>query len=113
MLLGFMIDLLLKKEPCINELYVMNKHDHFQPKFISKLTHTVEENHITHKPNVNNRWWSSSLPKYQFTPLTDTTYNFLNALLDENLIELPRIIKPKFSNGVPHNFHYEEFCNYH
>ena len=34
-------------------------------------------------------------------------------LLDEELIELPPIFEPKFPNGVPKHFHYEEFCNYH
>jgi len=33
--------------------------------------------------------------------------------LDEEPIELPPIVEPKFKNGVPKHFHYEEFYNYH
>ena len=26
---------------------------------------------------------------------------------------MPPIVEPKFTNGVPNNFYYEKFCNYH
>jgi len=45
--------------------------------------------------------------------LTDIVDNILNVLLDEELIKLPPVVEPNFINGVPKNFHYEEFCNYH
>lgn len=34
-------------------------------------------------------------------------------MLDEEIIELPPIVEPKFPNGVPKHFHYEIFGNYH
>jgi len=92
----------------------MKKHDHTSPsKFISEPPYKVEENHVTHKQGSNNRQRSNFPPKHQFTPLIDSIDKFLNALLDENLIELPTIIESKFPNGVASHFHYEEFCNYH
>ena len=45
--------------------------------------------------------------------MIDIANNFLNALLNEKLIELPHIIDFKFLNGMLSNFHYEEFYNYH
>lgn len=45
--------------------------------------------------------------------MNDTIDNILNVLLKEDLIELPPIVVPKFPNGVPKTFRYEEFCNYH
>jgi len=44
--------------------------------------------------------------------LIDTLDNILNVLLDEELLELPPMVEHKFPNDVPHNFYYEEFCNY-
>lgn len=45
--------------------------------------------------------------------MSDTYDNILNVLLAKELIELPPMIKHKFPNGVPHNFHCEKFCSYH
>jgi len=45
--------------------------------------------------------------------LTNIVDNTLNVLLKEELIELPPIVEPKFSNGVAKLFLYEEFYNYH
>ena len=48
--LGDMIDLMVKKEPCINKICAMKKFDHASfPKLIYEDPHKVEENHITHK----------------------------------------------------------------
>ena len=49
-MLGAMIDLLLRKEPCINKLYAMKKHDHDSPlEFILEHTNRAEENNVTHR----------------------------------------------------------------
>lgn len=99
-----MIDLIIKKEPCINKLYAMRKLDHASPpKSILEHINRFEENNITHNPRAR----SPPKPFHQFTPLTDIVDNILNVLLDGELIELPPIIEPKFPNGVPKNFHYE------
>ena len=51
-----MIDLVIKKESCINKNYAMKKHDHtFKPKVIFEPPSKVEANHATHKQNSNNR----------------------------------------------------------
>lgn len=62
-----------------------------------------DTNNVTCKRRNN----SPPKPTWQFTPLIDIVDNILNVLLDEELIELPPIVEPKFSNGVPSHFHYE------
>ena len=108
MSLGDMIDIVIKKEPCIKKLYAKknNENTHCK-KSIPKYTNKIEANNVTHKCKT------SPKPRQQFTPLTNTVDNVLNVLLDEELIELPPVVEPKFPNGVPKHFHYEEFCNYH
>ena len=108
MYLSDMIELVLKKEPCIKKLYALRNVDYASPpKVIFEVTQIVEENHITHKRHLINRWSSSSPPECKFTPLIDTTDNFVNALLNEELIALPPIVEPKFTNDVPKKFYYE------
>lgn len=86
----------------------MNDKGHASPpKFVPKNTKRIEVNNVTHKQRTN------PSPKGQFTPLIDTIDNILNVLLDEELIKLPPIIEPKFTNEVPKYFHYEKFYNYH
>lgn len=83
--------------------------EHTSPtKPITKNQPKVEEN-VAYK-----KWGSSPLKhNHQYTPLTDTIDNILNTLLDEELIELPPIIEPNFTNSAPKNFQYEKVCNYH
>lgn len=48
--LGDMIDIIIKKEPCINKIYAMKKHDPISPlKVILEHTQMAKANHVTHK----------------------------------------------------------------
>jgi len=97
-----MIDTIINKEPCIKKLYAINN-DNAQKVFLEH-TNRVEANNVTHTHTNNLK------PKQQFNLLIDTIDNILNMLLDEKIIELPPIVKPKLPNGVPKHLHYEEFC---
>jgi len=110
MSLGDMIEIVTKNEPCIKKLSCMKYVEHTSPaKPITENQTKVEANHVAHKKQ------GSSPPKHthQYTPLTDIVDNILNILLDEELIELPPIVVPKFTNGVPKSFHCKKFCNYY
>jgi len=50
-------------------------------------------------------------PKRKFTKLNESVDSILNVLLDKDLIEIPSIFQHHFSNGVPKNYRFEEFCN--
>lgn len=73
----------------------------------------IQLKQITQKHRANPTCRSSRKPSCQFTPLIDIVDHILNALLDEELIELPPIVDPKFPNDVPSHVHYKEICNYH
>lgn len=39
--------------------------------------------------------------------------DIFNILLQKDLIKIPLIVQNHFPNGIPKNYIFEEFCNYH
>lgn len=103
--LGDMINTITKKEEHIKKLFTINDTQITQPLPYPR----IETNNFMCKKRDN----SPPKPPRHYTPLTDTLDNILKVLLDEELINLPPMVEHKFPNGVPYNFYYEEFCNYH
>lgn len=52
-------------------------------------------------------------PKRESTPIIEIYDSLLNYLVDNGIVELPKIEKYKFLNGVLDYYRFEEFCNYH
>lgn len=82
MSLDNMIDLILKKEPCITKIYAMKKHGYTSPPNIV-LEHTpkAEENHVTHKWRASPTHKPPPKSSCQFNPLINIVDNILNKLL--------------------------------
>jgi len=104
--LGEILDVVLKKEASVKNLYAMrNKPVTYKKKIqTSKNDKKNEVNNVDHKKKANNK------PKRQFTPWTDIVDNILNVLLKEDLIELPPIVEPTFPNGMPKKLDMKNFA---
>jgi len=117
MTLGDMMDVLFKKVACIKKLYAMRSN---KPQTYDKKINTLETNKKFELNNVDSNNHKiqtynkktierNNKPQRKFIELTGTIDNILNVLLKEELIKLPPIVEPKFPNGVPKHFQYEEF----
>lgn len=86
--LGDMIDIITKKESCINKLYTMKNFEVASPIQSTTNHLKVEANTVTHKKRGN----PPPKPTRHYTHLTNTVNNILNIFLDEDLIDLPSIV---------------------
>ena len=103
-----LIDFVFKMQACINKAHAF--HDAKLYTYVKKEPQATKKDEVNHVDQKKRQ--RDAKPKRHFTKLIDIVDNILNVLLDEDIIELPPIVEPKFPNGVPKHFHYEEFYNY-